>query len=261
MNSISSTYYAALTLAYAVGLLGWWLISLWKLEIWKYDSEYRFQHPWRETLWVVLAAIATVGIGQLYSHQLLLPQSSVIESPIASSINQIIIFSPFLLLLFLRHQPFSTVWLPSRSPSIRVAVGVVLALCSVVTFYLMRKPELSLFDILMGVYHPKNLGYAVQVFLQDFSIAMLFVRFKAAVGQKWFLWAIIGVAFLFSAAHYPLKMDQGLSFLTATREVLIDGLLVSAVLYVLQRSQDILWFWCIHFAMDMMQFYAGNPSV
>ncbi len=28
------------------------------------------------------------------------------------------------------------------------------------------------------------------------------------------------------------------------------------VLVVLRRSQDIWWFWCVHFALDMMQFDA-----
>ena len=261
MNSISSSYYAALAIAYGVSLLGWWLINLWKPIIWKYDTVYPFQHPWRETLWVLLAAIGTIGIGQLYSHNLLLPETGVVKSPLTNSINQIIIFFPFILLLFIRHQPFSTVWLPSQFPLIRVGVGIALALCAIIVFLLIRKPEPSFFDIIAGVYHPKNLGYAVQVFLQDCSVAMLLVRFKAAVGKKWFLWVIIVVAFLFSASHYPLKMTQGLSFITATREILIDGLLVSGILYVIQRSQDILWFWCIHFAMDMMQFYAGKPDV
>jgi hypothetical protein len=30
----------------------------------------------------------------------------------------------------------------------------------------------------------------------------------------------------------------------------------SVVLYFLQRSSDVWWFWLLHFAMDMMQFYA-----
>jgi hypothetical protein len=39
-----------------------------------------------------------------------------------------------------------------------------------------------------------------------------------------------------------------------------DAGLAVIVLHFLQKSSDILWFWWIHFAMDMMQFYAVSAS-
>jgi hypothetical protein len=258
METISSSYYFALTFGYAIALLGWWLVYHWQPKIWEFQLDYQFFHPWWETLWALLAAIATVTIGQLYSRGLLIPEISATGSPLASSLNQIIIFSPFIILLLARRQPLTTAWLPSKSILLRLVIGLLLAFCALLVFFIIRRPPTSLLSIFVSGYHPKNIGYAVQVFLEDFAIAILFVRFRTAVGQKWFLLVVITVAFLFSAAHYPQKLNEGQSFLVATREVLIDGLLVSAVIYVLQRSRDFLWFWCIHFLMDMMQFYAGN---
>lgn len=258
-GAISSAYYVALSVGYTIALVGWFVINLWKPEIWRAHAEVQFQHPWREVLWALLAGIAMVAIGQLYAQGLLVPEIRPVK-PLASSVNQVIIFSPFLLLLLIRRQSVATAWLPPRLPWLRLGIGMLLALCAITTFVLVRRPDSSLAEILPNVYHPKNLGYAVQVFFQDISIAIVLVRFKAAVGQKWFLVALVAVALLFSASHYPLKISQGLSYLSATREVLIDALLVSAVVYVLQRSRDILWFWPVHFAMDMMQFHGGGTS-
>ena len=234
------------------------MFNLWKPDIWKNQTEHHFEHPWRETLWVLIAALLTIGIGQLYTHQMLLPEGSVTQSPIAGSVNQIIIFSPFFLLLLVRRQPLSTAWLPGNSIVMRLLIGLALALCSIITFLLIRQPQTPLRDVLWNVYNLKNVGYAVQIFFEDVAIAMLFVRLQSAIGEKWFLAIVLSVAFLFSASHYPLHLSDGLSFLAATREVIINAVLVSAVIYVVQRSQDILWFWSIHFAMDMMQFYGGS---
>ncbi|MBI3586982.1 MAG: hypothetical protein HY088_07630 [Ignavibacteriales bacterium] len=258
MNSLSYSYYFALSAGYTIGVLGWLLINRLKPEIWKADSEYQFPHSWRETLWALAAVVGTISIGQFYMAKMLIPKALIINSVITDALNQIIIFSPFLLLLVIRRQPLTTAWLPSQNLPLRLGIGMALAVGAVGLFVLVRQPSQTLGEILLNVYHPKNAHYAVQIFLEDIAVAILFVRLRSALGQKWFLIALISVAFLFSASHYPLKLREGLSFFLATRDVIIDGLLVSTVVYVLQRSRDILWFWCIHFAMDMMQFYAGN---
>jgi hypothetical protein len=260
MNSYSSSYYIALTCGYSVALFGWGLLRAWKPALWNSGPEYHFSHPWWDTLWAFVAAIATIAIGQLYSGGLLIPKGSISGVVLTEALNQSIIFSPFIALLLLRRQPLSTAWLPSHHLPVRIAIGMGLALLAVLGFVLMRG-QLGEFGTILGsVYHPKNVGYAVQIFLEELAIAVVFVRFRAAVGKKWFLGVLISVAFLFSVSHYPAKIGEGLSFLAATRDVIIDGALVSAVVYVLQRSKDIVWFWWIHFAMDMMQFYTGNTT-
>ena len=260
MNQISSSYYLALSSGYAIALFGWWLINRCYPPIWRSFTDARFDHPWWETLWAFLAALATVAIGILYSRHLLLPELGTTKSPLVSALNQVIIFSPFIALLLVRKQPLESAWLPSKNVPIRLGAGIVLALAALLTFYLVRQPPLGLGVVLSGVYQPKNFAYAIQVFLEDFALAIFFVRLRAALGAKRFLVSAVTVAFLFSAAHYPAKLSGGESFITATRDVVLDGLLVSAVIYFLQRSRDFLWFWCVHFTMDMLQFYAGNPN-
>jgi hypothetical protein len=260
MQKIGSSYYLALSAGYVFALLGWVLIDRWRREIWGSLPDARFQRPWRETLWALLAGIATVGIGLLYSQHLLLPEISSTKSPIAEAANQLLIFSPFVGLLLLRRQPSASAWLPTGKLPIRFLIGLILAVCALIVFCFVRRTTPPLLQVMAGVYQPKNFGYAVQIFLEDFAIAVLFVRLRAALGQKWFLLAIVTVALLFSGAHYPAKLAAGQPFFAATADVLLDAALVSAVIYFLQRSRDFLWFWCIHFTMDMLQFYAGNPA-
>jgi hypothetical protein len=83
-------------------------------------------------------------------------------------------------------------------------------------------------------------------------MAILFVRMRAAVG----LWkSIVTVAALFAAAHIPAMLSGPITAGDIMGLVADAGLAV-IVLYYLQKSADILWFWWVHFAMDMMQFYA-----
>ena len=257
---MSASYYFALWLGYATGLLGWRAVRLGFPRLWRSDFDYHFPHPWRETLFALLAAIATVAMGQLAANGKLMPDIPATQAPLTNLGKQVIIFSPFLFLLVIRRQPLCTAWLPPRHAGWRLLAGVALALAAVGVFVVVRRPETSFGTLLGQVYHPQNTGYAGQIILEELAIAVLFVRWRAALGEKRFLLAVFAVAFLFSAAHYPQHLRDGLSALGATRMVLMDGLLVSAVVYVLQRSNDILWFWPIHFAMDMMQFYAGNPG-
>jgi hypothetical protein len=237
------------------------MTNRWKPGLWNSDPEYHFIQPWWDTLWAFLAALATIAIGQLYTRGMLLPKGSIVDPVLTEALNQMIIFSPFILLLIVRRQPFTTAWLSSRHLVERLVIGFILAIAAICVFVLIRQPSDTLGTILGNVYHPKNSGYATQIFLEDIAIAVVFVRFRSAVGAKWFLIVLIAVAFLFSASHYPAKLSQGLSFMTATRDVIIDGALVASVIYVLQRSKDIVWFWFIHFAMDMMQFYTANTSL
>jgi hypothetical protein len=90
----------------------------------------------------------------------------------------------------------------------------------------------------------------VQVLLADVSIAVLFVRFRAALGLRG---ALLVVAALFAAAHIPGLLANG----AATSDIVAlsgDAGLGVLALAVLHRSRDVWWFWMVHFALDMTQF-------
>jgi len=90
----------------------------------------------------------------------------------------------------------------------------------------------------------------VQVVLEDLTIAILFVRLAGALGTRR---ATVVVACLFAAGHVPVMISQGATWIDLAG-LLRDAGLGVAVILILQRSQDILWFWCLHFCLDMTQF-------
>jgi len=63
------------------------------------------------------------------------------------------------------------------------------------------------------------------------------------------------VATLFAAGHIPAFISTGTPW-NELGSLILDAVLGIAVLSAVQRSEDIWWFWCVHYAMDMMQFYA-----
>jgi hypothetical protein len=89
-----------------------------------------------------------------------------------------------------------------------------------------------------------------QVGLEDLTIAILFVRLAQAAGR---LGATLVVACLFAAGHIPAMLAQGASWLEVAGTLRDAGLGV-AVILVLQRSRDVLWFWPLHYCLDMTQF-------
>jgi hypothetical protein len=89
-----------------------------------------------------------------------------------------------------------------------------------------------------------------QVFLEDLTVAILYVRLAGAVGSRW---ATVVVACLFAAGHVPAMVSQGITW-SEWSGLLRDAGLGMAVILLLQRSRDIVWFWCIHFSLDMTQF-------
>jgi hypothetical protein len=211
----------------------------------------------------LLAVVGVLAVGQVYLRIGLLPESggllpesggllpeSGAAGPAFAAINQIAIFSPVLLALALRSQSLDTTWLGRRRWPLRLLVGIGLAMLAVLAYTLLRKDVDGFPDVIARIPRYRHVDEAVQVFLEDLTIAFLFVRLAVAIGARW---AIVTVAVLFAAGHIPALLTEGAS----TRDLLLllrDAALGTAIIAVLQRSRDILWFWCVHFAMDMLQF-------
>lgn len=245
---MTDTHYWALVAGYAVALLGWLALN-WRFPgLWP-DRPLRFDRPWLEVGAAFAAAIAVLIIGQVYMRGWRLPESGPFE-PILASLNQVIIFSPVLILLWLRRQSLSTAWLPPGNLAGRLAAGCALAVAAIIAYTVVRRGTAPPQVVLARILRYSNVDAAVQVFLEDLTIAVLFVRVSALIGNAR---AIALVATLFAAAHIPALIAKGAApgeLLGLARDV---GLGIAAIA-ILRRSSDIVWFWCVHFAMDMTQF-------
>ena len=245
-----SDHYIALMPAYisAAGL--WYLFYRFLKSPWRNGSEISFKKPWLEFIYALLAVIVILGIGQLYVREMLLPNDG---NDFIDALNQLIIFSPTLLLVALRKQSLETIWLPKSKVPYRITLGLIIALVSLFVYWLIRKDAANLLSIISNTYHPKNISHFVQVFLEDITIALLFVRLAACFGQKW---TILTVAVLFAAGHIPSMLSKGATIIELG-SLLIDVSIGVIVLGAVSKSKDVWWFFMVHFALDMTQYYGG----
>ncbi|HET6347759.1 MAG TPA: CPBP family glutamic-type intramembrane protease [Candidatus Krumholzibacteria bacterium] len=250
------SHHGALLVGYLLALVAWDRVARRRPELWPAGDEVSFAHPWRELGLSLLMIVGVIGIGQLYQRHGLLPAHGP-AGQVFEALNQIIIFSPMLALPLVRRQGWASAWLPTYRVWVRVLIGLILALIATLAFVNVRTGAAPWLDVIRDVYNPKNFGNLVQVLCEDIAIAIVFVRMRAALGL---MRSIIVVAVLFAAAHVPamLAAPVGLNEVTG---LIMDAGLGVVVLYFLQRSGDVWWFWMIHFAMDMMQFYGlSGPS-
>ena len=245
------THYQALFLGYGVAMGGWLTFNRVAPSLWSACPVLSFERPWREVGWAFLACVGIVAIGQLYQAGIRLPNSGSFGQ-VLESINQLVIFSPVFLLLYLRKQSLSTAWINTKGIWSRLAIGLVLALAAILVFTFVRSGSGSWLQVIQRVYHYQNLSHLIQVLCEDFVIAVLFIRIKSALGLRG---AILLVASLFALGHIPAMLSAGVNF-GELGSLIFDTLLGVGVIFVVQKSGDIVWFWMIHFAMDMMQFWA-----
>ena len=90
----------------------------------------------------------------------------------------------------------------------------------------------------------------MQVFAEDFAISVCLFRLMAWIGAKR---AILLISLLFAASHIPAMLYNGVALGDFTG-LLFDALLGFFALTVVSKSKNFLWFWMIHYAMDMTQF-------
>jgi hypothetical protein len=244
-------HHLALLVGYTVALLGWLGAARVLGKLWPEREPPAFAGPWREVGFAILACGAIVALGEAYVHGYRLEANGAFKQ-LADAINQVVIFSPIFLLLVIRRQGLDTAWLPTDRVWQRLLVGVGLALLAILAFTLTRAESDNWLTVVPRAYSPKNLSFAVEVFCEDVAIAVLLVRFQAAVGARL---SIPLVALLFAVAHLPTLIAAGVPP-GQTLFLFLDAGLGVLALVVLRRAQDIWWFWCVHFAMDMMQFDA-----
>jgi hypothetical protein len=251
---VVSQHYALLA-GYGTALAGWYVLSRFFPALWPNRAGIGFPFPWREVGWACLGVLGVIAVGQVYARLWRFPSDGTL-GPLIEAANQVLIFLPILAMLLLRRQGLRTAWLPMDRVWARLLVGQVLAALAILAFTLVRDGSDNWLAVYPRVYQPKNVAFAVQVLCEDLAIAILFVRFQAAIG----LWGtILVVACVFAAAHIPAMITNGSSWKELARLALDAGLGV-VVLFVAQRSADVWWLWCVHFAMDMMQFYATTAA-
>lgn len=240
--------YFYLYLAYGVAIGCWYLYARQRENKSDFPPP-SLKRPGLEFAFGLIAACLTIGIGQLYLKGLLLPNFAQIGF-ITEAINQLLIFSPFGLLLVFRGQHLETAWYPKEGKLRSIGVGLLIALFALTIFLFAKGRTATFFKDLSFIYSYQNLPELVQVFAEDFAISLMLYRLMAWIGTQR---AIIGIALLFAITHIPAMISKGVEIENFTGLV-FDAGLGFLVLSFVAKSRNFLWFWMIHFAMDMTQF-------
>jgi hypothetical protein len=173
---MAATHHVGLLVAYLGALLAWLVLRSWNGPLWPQQPDPQFASPWREVAWALVAVVAVLGIGMLYSRGWLLPATSRYR-PALDAINQVLIYSPIPLLLAVRRHGLETAWVPTQRILTRVGAGLVLALFALLLYSLVRAGVRAWPELVLQTYHPRHISYLVQVLFEDVGIAVLFVRF------------------------------------------------------------------------------------
>lgn len=259
MNQFTGEYYKILYASYGVSIGMWWLMFMgFRMRLYRENigSSFPQQSSWRGLIILFGAGVVTLLIGRLYSAGMLIPPFTLGKIRIGESINQLLIYSPFLVYATLLIRKKGEIWLPVDKWQNRILTGLVLSGVAVLTFTVLSNKR-DIGSVLTDVYNIKNFHFAIQIFLEDLLIAMLLAAFNRAVGNRGTLIGLVVVSCLFAYGHLPSKLEEGTGLITAMTDLTFDALLGIGICYSILRSKDFLWFWPIHFAMDMMQFYSG----
>ena len=246
----SNTFFIVpLTLAYA-SMCGLWFLINAKTKWWPLDSIRQSDKPWLDFSLALIGAVAILGIGQLYSAGLLIPNSgNSTTDGIIWIVNNFIIYSPIAIILYVRKQKSNTIFISADKVYLKLLFGLVAAFVGVTLFLLLRGELDRLQATLKSAVQFKSLSYFPAIFFENIALAFLFVRLKWAVGTKW---AIIIPAILFALAHVPGSIAEGDPWSHILTFFFLTGSLTTFILYTAYRSRDIIWLGIVHYMMDIV---------
>ena len=237
-----------LVTAYLVVCGGWLALATWRPALWPPATPPSTDHPYRDAALAILAIAGVLLLGQAYRAGYLLPTSGESVGRLAWVVDNLLIYSPIALVLAIRRQSPRTVYLSADALATKVAFGLGLGVLSVLLFLLLRGEPGRVMEILASAFEGKRGANFVPVFLEGVALAFAFVRLRWAMG----LWpALVLPAVLFALAHVPGQIQEGRVLAEMAAFFVLNSVLVSLILYVAQRSQDVIWLGIVHYLMDI----------
>ncbi len=109
-----------LTVGYAVACGLWWATSRF-VPLWREAVRPVFARPAREVLYVLLSAVGTLLLGQLWSRGIRFEGSGALGT-LAESTNQLIIFAPIMLVPILRRNGWASAWVRWHALLLRLTI-------------------------------------------------------------------------------------------------------------------------------------------
>lgn len=248
VQEATAFFFAPTTVAYAASLLGWVALDRWGRGYWPPRHDVTSDRPWFDLGLTFAALLGIAGFGLLYDRGYLLPTSGERWGGLAWQIDNLIIYSPIAAVLIYRAQSLETVFLSYEGLLRKVAAGVALGGMAVALFLLVRGEMQRFAEVFGGVFVLENWRNALAVFLEGVALAFGFVRLRWTLGL---VPALLLPAILFAAFHLPRSVNSGREFGEMAAFFVFNTAIVVGILYVVQRSQDVIWIGIVHFWMDI----------
>lgn len=242
-------FFVPLVAAYGAAIGAWVLITrLWP-RTWPEPLPLRTERKWLDFGLMFAGVAALAAISAAHRAKMLLPQPSGWLGVLAWNVNVLLIYSPIFVIPLLRRQSLETIYLSFRRLGTKVLMGIGLGLLSVGLFYFLRGEGQALGAWMERVASPRLFAkYFVPVFLEGVALAFVLVRIKWALG----LWpALLIPSVLFALGHVPNSINAGESWTTIVAFFAVNTALVAVILYVVQKSQDVIWLGIPHYMMDI----------
>lgn len=242
-------FFVPLIVTYLAACAGWWLLTWWRPATWPKPELVETDRCYLDLGLMFAAAVGILLLGQVWQAGIRLPRGEVaLLNALARIFEDLVIYSPLFIVLAIRQQPLSTIYLSHRGLWKKALYGIGLGIFSVILFLTLRGELDRLPHVLRGVFAVDRLTYFVAVFLEGAALAFAFVRLRWTVG----LWpALIIPALLFALSHVPGSLAEGRSLAYIAAFFVVNSGLVVAILYVVQRSRDIIWIGLVHYLMDI----------
>ncbi len=245
----SFTFFLAIIAAYASACLIW--LGIYKLSPtwWPVAVIEKPAKRHKDLLAAFAACAGIILIGQLYSAGLLLHDSdNNYLSALIWALNNLIIFSPIFITLYIRKQSINTVFLSPQKLGMKLVFGLLVSLPGILIFYGVASGDNEFSRVFTEALLLENIRNFPAVFLEGVGIAFLFVRLNWSMGKRW---AILIPSILFALVHLPRSISEG----TAVPEILAYSAVTFAVtcliLYTSHKSRDVIWLGVIHYLMDI----------
>lgn len=244
----NSFFIVPLSLAYLT-ICGLWFLFNRSGYSWEIEAIQSSKKPWLDFGLGILAAIGILAIGQLFSAGYLIPRSdSKLLSHFIWPANNVIIFSPIAIVLFVRSQSTQTVFMSSKNIGIKLLFGLVSGIMACSIFIVFRGEWSRIGEIFSHSIELNTLSNFPAIFFENIALAFLFVRMKWAFGIKW---AIAIPSILFALAHVPGSIAEGDPIGHIVTFFFLTGSLTTVILYTAYRSRDIIWLGLVHYLMDV----------
>jgi len=242
-------FFLPIIAAYLSACGGWLLITRQYPSLWITPSIKEQKRNFKDIGIAFLAVAGILLLGQIYRSGFLLPTTG--ESWIFRLnwiIDNLIIYSPIFIVLYLRKQSTSTIFLSMQGFVKKVSFGLGLGILAVIIFLTLRSQLGQFPEVILRSIEPGRLVDFVPIFLEGVAVAFLFVRIKWALG---IIPAILIPAALFALSHIPGQLANGLNIVEITAFFVVNSGLAGAIIYFVHRSADIIWIGLVHYIMDI----------